>query len=206
MILSRLSLLALLVAWAGNAWGQQITFSSDIVQADGQATPTLIWDTTPLADDCIASGDWSGNKGGAGIEQLLPITSSATYNLSCSWLDDKATLSWSAPTENTDGTPYTDASGYLINFGPGVPPADPEALPGILDRELSIADPALTSTVIPGLSVGVWSFVIRARNQRDVLSDFSNTATKTISAAETSESIGIQINPVPKPATGLTVE
>jgi len=191
---------------AGPALAQNtITFSSDVVQAAGSATPTLTWDTAPLADNCVASGDWSGDKGGAGNETLPTITSSATYNLTCSWPDDTATLSWTPPTENTDGTAYTDPDGYLINFGQA-PEPDPVDLPGPLDSELALGDPAQTSTVIPGLAPGTWSFVIRARNQAGTLSDFSNVASKVISEEESTESIGITVNPVPQAPSGFAVE
>lgn len=189
-------LLSLLLA--APAYAQTIQFGADVTQADGEATPTLTWDTTPLADNCVASGDWTGSKGSAGTESLPTITQSATYNLTCSWTDDAATLSWTPPTQNTDGSAYTDPAGYQLNYGPGPAPID---LPGNLSTVVSIDDPATTTFVISGLAIGDWSFVIRAENMRGVLSDWSNTALKAITADEQTESIGITINPVPQPPT-----
>lgn len=181
-------------------FAEELFFSADVTTADGQATPVLTWDTIPLADDCIASGDWTGAKGGAGTETLAPIVSSATYNLICTWPNNQAELSWTAPTQNTDGSAYTDQDGYRINYAPSNL-LDPASLTAVLD----IASPATIEITIPGLSSGSWTFVIRARNQRGVLSNYSNLANKTVADAERTASVGIVINPVPNAPTGFSV-
>lgn len=182
------------------ALAQELQFNADVTTAAGQVTPTLTWDTTPLADNCIASGDWTGSKGGAGTETLAAIVSSATYNLTCTWPNNTAALSWIAPTQNTDGSAYTDPDGYLINYAPGNW-LDPASLTAVLD----IANPATTQVTIPGLSVGPWTFVIRARNHRAALSDYSNLATKTVADDERMASVGIVINPLPNAPGGFQV-
>lgn len=174
---------------AGQVFGQSITFTADIVQADGSATPTLTWDTEPLASDCVASGDWSGNKGAAGNETLQPITSSATYNLSCSWSADSATLSWTAPTQNTDGTALTDLAGYRLYSG--TVQGGPYELAGDVDN------PSVTSFIVQPLSTGTWYFAATSYNAIGVESAFSNEAMKVLADEVAQESVGIVINPVP---------
>ena len=81
-LLAPLLLLAYFALLATPAFAQNvINFSTDIAQADGVATPTLTWSTSPAASSCVASGQWSGEKGAAGSETLPAITESATYNL-----------------------------------------------------------------------------------------------------------------------------
>ena len=96
-----------------------------------------------------------------------------------------ATLSWTAPTQNTDGTPLIDLAGFRISYGQtqGGP------YPTVHHDLASTA----TTHDIDELCPGDWFFVATAFNSTGEESDFSNEATKTILA------------PVPSPPTGLTV-
>lgn len=82
-----------------------------------------------------------------------------------------ATVSWQPPTENTDGTPLTDLSGYRIDYGRDA--AD-------LDQSIAIDNPAITSYVVEQLSAGTWYFVVIALNGQSVESSPSLAASKTI--------------------------
>lgn len=82
-----------------------------------------------------------------------------------------ATVSWLPPTENTDGTPLTDLSGYRIDYGRDA--AD-------LDQSIAIDNPALTSYVVEQLSAGTWYFVVVALNRQSVESSPSQVASKTV--------------------------
>lgn len=73
--------------------------------------PTLTW-AAPWATSCTASGGWSGSKAASGSQALPAITSSTTFNLACSAsvpADAAAQLSWTAPTQYTDGSPLPAA-------------------------------------------------------------------------------------------------
>lgn len=66
------------------------------------------------------------------------------------------TVSWNAPTKNTDGTPLTDVSGYTIHYG---------TQPGAYTTTTSVEDPSATHTVIHGLQPGVdYFFAVSAHN------------------------------------------
>jgi len=179
------------------AAAQSIQFTADVTQGNGQVTPVLTWDTTPLADDCVAGGDWSGNKGGAGTETLATITSSATYNLTCTWINDSVTLTWTPPTQNTDDSALTDLASYNIYFGssPGGPYSNTDI----------VTDANANTHIVSGLPVGAWYFVATAVNSLGIESDLSNEAMKLIDAIGGSESIGIVVNPVPNAPTNLGV-
>jgi hypothetical protein len=81
-----------------------------------------------------------------------------------------ATLSWTPPTQNTDGSPLTDLSGYIISYGTNA---------GSLSQQISLSNPSLSSYVVSGLSAGTWYFAITAVTS-GLDSGFSNTASKTI--------------------------
>lgn len=95
------------------------------------------------------------------------------------------TLSWTAPTQNTDGSAYTDPAGYKIYHGT----VDGGPYPIVV----TINNPAVTEFIISGLAIGDHYFVSTAFNQAGAESDYSNQAIKTI------------VPSVPNPPSGLVV-
>lgn len=195
---SRVSLLPLFLLLALPVHAQNIiSFTAEVTSGVETVIPVLTWDTTPLADSCTASGDWSGDKGPSGEETLPAITGSATYNISCDWLDASAVLTWTAPTQNTDGTAYTDPKGFKIYYdmSQGGPYANVNDVP----------DPNATTHVVAPLIPGTWFFVATAYNQLDVESDVSGEVMKILGLSSETESVGITVNPKPNAPTGLGV-
>lgn len=87
-------------------------------------------------------------------------------------LAEDVTLTWTPPTENVDGTPYTDGDGFYIKYGN----TDGGPYPTVIRSEESTD----TSWVVTGLSEGTYYFVVTAYNEQEVESDNSNQAMKTI--------------------------
>ena len=81
------------------------------------------------------------------------------------------TLSWTAPTENEDGSPLVDLSGYRIYWG---------TTPGNYPNSLTIDDTGLTTYVIDNLAPDTYEFVATSFNAAGVESAYSNPATKTV--------------------------
>lgn len=174
-----------------------ITFTAEVTSGVETVIPDLTWSTAPPADDCTASGDWSGSKGPSGNETLPAITGSATYNLSCDWLDASATLTWTAPTQNTDGTPYTDPKGFKIYYD--------MTQGGPYENVNDIPDPNATTHIVSPLIPGTWFFVATAYNQNDIESDVSGEVMKILGLTTETESVGITVNPKPASPENLTV-
>jgi hypothetical protein len=82
-----------------------------------------------------------------------------------------ATLSWTPPTSNTNGTTLTNLAGYRIYYGTSS---------SSLSRSIQVANAGVTRYVVPDLSAGTWYFAVRAYNSTGVESGNSNTATKTV--------------------------
>ena len=82
-----------------------------------------------------------------------------------------ASLSWNAPTENTDGSPVTDLVGFHIYYGTSA-----DALTQTIDV------PATTTTtyVIGDLDAGTYYFAVTAYTAQGTESAQSNVASKTI--------------------------
>lgn len=83
----------------------------------------------------------------------------------------RATLSWQAPTTNTDNSPLTDLAGYQIVYGTS---ADE------LSRQVTLNSPGTTTHVIDGLTRGTWYFAVRAFSASGNASANSATASKAI--------------------------
>lgn len=83
-----------------------------------------------------------------------------------------ATLSWTPPTENTDGSTLTDLASYRILYGRSAEQ---------LDQSIDIGNPSISSYVVENLTAGAWYFAVVAVNSRGASSDPSNIASKTVS-------------------------
>lgn len=83
----------------------------------------------------------------------------------------QANLSWTAPTQNTNGSTLSDLAGYRIYYGTSM---------SNLDQVAQVANPSATTYLIDGLASGTWYFEIKAYNATDAESDASNVVTKTI--------------------------
>lgn len=81
------------------------------------------------------------------------------------------TLSWIAPTENTNGTPLTDLAGYHIRYGTN---------PGDLTRSIDLSGTRTTAYEISGLSPGTYYFAIAAYTAMGTESVDSAVGYKTI--------------------------
>lgn len=179
----------------------ETTFGASATTANGELTTTLTWEST--LSSCVGSGHpaWDGPKTSSGTQDLPAITMSGTYSLTltCSSPDDRsAKLTWENPTENTDGTPYTNPAGTKIFYGR----AD-----GELSNTISVMDPAATTYTIEDLAPGEWLFAVRAVNTYGVESALSNVASKTMREGSIeSESVSLTVNPVPAASVLTSVE
>lgn len=187
------------------AWGQTsptLTFTAETTVGVESVVPKLTWATTPAATSCTASGatDWTGTKAASGTVTLAAINASKTYTLVCNWPGDtSATMTWTAPTQNTDGSSLTNLAGYKAFWGTN------SALTGATTRD--ITNPSTLTTSLTGLATGTWYFGVKAYNSAGTESAMSNIASKTItSTSGVTRTVGIVVNPRPNAPTALTVE
>lgn len=83
-----------------------------------------------------------------------------------------ATLTWDAPTQNSDNTTLDDLNRYVIYYGPAS---------GTLSYNVTVQDATATTYVVENLRVNIsYMFAITAVNDNGVESDFSNIVTKMI--------------------------
>lgn len=82
-----------------------------------------------------------------------------------------ATLSWTPPTRNTNGTALTNLAGYRIYYGTS---------PSTLTRTVTLNNAGLTRYVISDLSAATWYFSIRAYTSTGTESANSNNVSKVV--------------------------
>jgi hypothetical protein len=81
-----------------------------------------------------------------------------------------AVVTWSRPTENTDGSPLTNLAGYVLYYGTGFP----------VPFSAIYIDPNATELEIQNLAPGNWYFQIESVNTEGMPSELSPTVFKTI--------------------------
>ena len=81
------------------------------------------------------------------------------------------TLSWTAPTRNTDGSTLTDLAGYRVHYGTSA---------GSYTHAVPLPNKSMTSVVIEDLTPARWYFAVKAYNSAGVESAFSDSVNKLI--------------------------
>ncbi len=75
------------------------------------------------------------------------------------------------PTQNTDGSPLTDLTGYKIYYGTS---------PGYYPNQITIDNPGIAIYVVENLTPNTYYFVITAINSSRFQSPISNEAIKQV--------------------------
>lgn len=82
-----------------------------------------------------------------------------------------ATLTWTAPTMNSDGSPLTDLASYRIYYG---------FSEGDYPNTVNVNNPGITSYVVENLPPNTYFFVTTSVNSGGIESAFSNVASTTV--------------------------
>jgi hypothetical protein len=151
-----------------NVW----TVSGGVVYENGalagysNEVTLLLYDNNVIYQENSAGGWWSWNDS-------TWVSSSDPRNVSVSTppTAGTASLSWTAPTQNTDGTPLTDLAGYTIYYGTS---------PSDLTQTVQLADPSATGYVVSNLSAGTYYFAVAAYTTVATQSALSSESSKTI--------------------------
>ena len=161
---------------------QLYSFTPTASDSDGDRLTFSVANLPAWASFNTASGGISGRPGDAdvGIASNITITvsdgsASATlgpFSISVTAVSlGSATLSWTPPTENEDGTALSNLAGYRIYWG---------TTTGSYPNSVTINNPGVVMFVVDNLVPGSYVFAITAFNIAGVESVYSNTATKVV--------------------------
>ncbi len=127
---------------------------------------------TPTANDTgVYANIIIGASDGRASATLGPFTIAVGTGLASMPGTGTAELSWSPPTQNSDGTPATELAGYRVYYG-----QDPQAL----SFSATLPDPQHTQYTVTGLPAGTWYFAVAAVASSGIESELSEIGSKTI--------------------------
>lgn len=164
--------------------GSGYRFTPTATDANGDTLSFSISNKPSWATFNTLTGALTGTPARAGTSANIVITvtdsSGASASLPPFSIDvsasgvatGSASLSWVAPTLNTDGTPLTDLAGYVIYFGTD---------PNDLSYSIAVDSSQTLSYTVDGLVAGVtYYFALVAVNSAGVQSALSTIGSKTI--------------------------
>ena len=163
--------------------GTPYSFTPSASDADGDALSFSVQNKPSWAAFSIATGALSGTPttANAGTYSNIVISVSDGHtsvalapfaiNVTQPVSSGTASLTWTAPTTNTDGSALTNLAGYHIYYG-----TSPAALSTMID----VANPGTTTYSVSSLGSGTWYFAVNAYTTGGVDSVLSNTSSKSI--------------------------
>src|SRR5579859_3307692 len=86
-------------------------------------------------------------------------------------IDGSATLDWTPPTQNSDGTSLTNLAGYTGYYGTS---------PSNLNQSVKLTNPGLTAYTVSNLAPGTWYFAIASYSSDGTESTPSGVVSTTI--------------------------
>ncbi len=167
--------------------GQFYSFRPTVVASAGSTLTYAVRNKPAWAQFSATTGTLSGtpSTGSAVIDANIVVSVSngaqsaalPAFNITVepavatSVVAGTASLSWSRPTVNTDGSPLTNLAGYVIRYGTSST---------ALDNKISVTSASATGVEITNLSPGNWDFAVSAFNTANVESEVSTIVGKTV--------------------------
>lgn len=187
-------------------------FTATVTKGISPVSTTLSW-TCPLGSVSATASStgnqpvWTGTKALSGSQLVTGIRGTGSYKLDCvsaAGTTVTTTLTWTAPTLNTDGSTLTNLAGYRYSWGT----SDADVAANFDAHAVKLADPKVTSATLT-VPVGTLSYAVRAYSATGVESSLSNVANKTgvgTPAQTFSQSITVTVDTQPAPPVLATVD
>jgi hypothetical protein len=158
------------------------TFTPTAADADGDTLAFSIQNKPAWATFSTTTGKLSGTPAAADVGTYSNIaitvsdgqasTALSAFAIAVTTVSNgRATLSWTAPTSNTDGSTLANLSGYRILYGTSA---------SSLTNTIVINNASVTTYVVENLAPATWYFAITAVNSQGAESSNSNVANKQI--------------------------
>ena len=161
--------------------GSAYSFTPTSSDADGDTLSFSVTNLPSWASFDSSNGALTGTPGDGDVGTYSNImisvsdgaeTASLQFSITVNAVSlGSATLTWTAPTQNDDGSPLTDLAGYKLYSG---------TTPGNYTLLTTINNPSVTTFQVDNLAPGTYYFVATAFSAAGVESSYSGMATKTI--------------------------
>jgi hypothetical protein len=157
------------------AYGEMYDFSPSASDADGDELTFSVSNKPGWASFEVSTGRLSGRPSLANMgdySNIVISVSDATgsnslpaYTLSVVQTAlGSIELNWTAPTQNSDGSPLMDLAGYKIYY---------RRNPGSYDQEIPINNPSVTTYIVEQLNPATYYFAATSINSSGVESEYS---------------------------------
>lgn len=162
--------------------GSAYSFTPSASDANGDSLTFTITNKPSWATFSASTGRLSGTPTAAQVGTYSNIVikvsdgqasaSLAAFSISVTaTANGTASLSWTPPTRNTDGTTLTNLSGYRIYYGTSS---------GSLNQTVQVNNPSVSTYVIENLSPATYYFAVKSLTSSGAESSLSNVASKTV--------------------------
>jgi len=162
--------------------GSAYAFRPTAADADGDALTFAIANRPAWATFSAATGQLSGTPSSSSTGTYSNIVISVSDGKASTALaafaitvadssSGAASLTWTPPTQNTDGTSLTNLAGYRIVYGVSA---------SQLTQTIQVANPGMSSYVVENLAPGTYYFAVRAYTNNGVESEDSNVVPKVV--------------------------
>lgn len=162
--------------------GASYSFTPTAADSNGSPLTFSIQNAPSWAGFNTANGQLSGTPTSMYAGTYSNIVISASDGISSASLapfsivvnqisNGTATVNWTPPLYNTDGSALTDLSGYRVHYG---------AASNSLTQTVQITNIGTVSYTLSNLTSGTWYFGVTAYDSTGVESALSNVASKTI--------------------------
>lgn len=162
--------------------GEQYLFTPSASDPDGDTLTFSVQNKPSWADFDVDTGSLSGipTLGNTGMYSGVVVSvsdgdlssSTPTFSIEVtSVATASTTLSWSAPTQNEDGSMLMDLRGFVIHYG---------KTSGTYSNQIRIDNPTVTTYVVDNLSPGTYFFTATAFNASGVESRLAGEISKTL--------------------------
>jgi len=160
--------------------GEFYSFTPTVVAPAGSSLTYALTGKPSWAQFSAATGTLSGTPTAANVttdshivvsvsvgsqSAALPAFSIAVEAPPVTTPSGTASLSWSKPTLNTDGSPLTNLAGFIVRYGTNA---------AALSSQFSVGSPNATSAQIDNLTSGNWFFEVAAVSAANVTGPFSS--------------------------------
>lgn len=162
--------------------GGGYSFTPTASDANGDTLTFSITNKPSWAAFSTTSGRLSGTPTAAQVGTYSNITikvsdgktsaSLAAFGINVTAIaNGAATVQWTPPTRNTDGSTLANLSGYRIYYGTNS---------GALNQTIRITNASVSTYVVDNLSPATWYFAVKAVNSAGAESSLSNITSKRI--------------------------
>jgi hypothetical protein len=162
--------------------GTTYSFSPSVTASAGSKLTYSVQNKPVWASFDTTSGALSGTPDASNVGNYANIVISATDGSANASLaafsitvtdmtNGTATVTWTIPTTNSDGTPLTNLRGFRIYYGTAV---------DSMTKVAEIANPSISTYSVTNLSPATWYFGIKAYTSSGVESAISNIANKAM--------------------------